>query len=192
MEPIPQAKETAAPTETAAPEQTPTPKEPPASKETAAQKERKARESIVSRLFGFARRKPKPPLGEKGFARTPKSAGPEDGEKSARITVPEQVIQVRTTPMGGADEAVGVIRDGFRELTSLLGNVRQRLEKGQDHAGEVTEQLHDLPDFLRAMPRIHEEQVRALGTLAEKVSQGGAAAQRAAEALGNIPGVLRE
>ncbi|MCZ6573838.1 MAG: hypothetical protein O7C98_11825, partial [Planctomycetota bacterium] len=182
----------------------PTPEAPPT--ETVLETDegpKKRRASIVSRLFGFGRKnkKKRPPLPEKGFARTEKSLDLEaesgddmldEDPESARITVPEQVIRVRTSRVGRKDEAVGAIQDGFRELTSMLSSVNERLERTDGTGSELTERLSDLPDFLRTMPRLQEDQTRALGELADKIAEGTGAAQRAADALTQIPDIVRD
>ncbi|MGQ0615061.1 MAG: hypothetical protein ACT4PV_15110 [Planctomycetaceae bacterium] len=153
------------------------------------------KESIVSRLFGFGRRKKQMAQEasaeagtETGFARTrTEPHTPEEEIEDPRITVPEQVIRIKTSRLKGRDETIGAIGDSFRELSSLLGNIGDRLEKQETRAGDLTDQLKDLPEYLRSLPAVQQEQSRVLGTIAERVAEGNALAARANEALGLIP-----
>jgi len=122
--------------------------------------ETKQKESIVSRLFGFGKKKEEPlPEGaaeETGFART--TDAPQDPD-DARVTIPEQVIRVRGSKK---DEAIGAISDSFRELTKLLGSVSDRLDRQDERSSDLADQLRELPEYLRSLPRLHQEQNEAL------------------------------
>jgi len=122
--------------------------------------EMKQKESIVSRLFGFGKKKEPLPEGaepeETGFART-SEALPETDD--ARVTIPEQVIRVRGNKK---DEAIGAIGDSFRELSKLLGSVGERLDRQDSRTADLADQLRELPEYLRTLPRLHQEQNEAL------------------------------
>ena len=131
-----------------------------------------SKQSIVSRLFGFGRKKgaPEEEAGEAeeaGFART--------DDESDDVHVPEQVIKIRTSPVRKKDEAIHAIGESFRELTSLLGSVSDRLDRQDSRGVDLAEQLKELPDYLQTLPRLHEEQNRALRSLGESVSGAGQA-----------------
>jgi len=179
-----------------------------------------ARESIVSRLFGFGRRKEEPaPEAEEtaapeesGFARTEESFQGDDGS----VTIPEQVIRVKPVRRSGKDEAIGAISDSFRELTSLLGSVSDRLDRSDSRAVDLADQLKELPEYLRSLPRLHQEQnealhdigshlassheaIRAAGQeqalalreLGERVAEGTSAVGGIADALSRLPDELK-
>jgi len=155
------------------------------------------RESLVARLFGFGRRKQKeaqePPPAESGFARTDAALPvPEEDGDEPRITVPEQVIRIRTSRVKGKDEAISAIGDGFRELSSLLSSISERLARQDARAVDLSEQLKDLPEYLRALPRLQEAQNRTLGSIAERVAEGNQLATRAVDAIARLPQVQEE
>ena len=150
------------------------------------------KESIVSRLFGFGKKRkqeaaPKAPV-EGGFARTDASDAI-DGEDPI-ITVPEQVIRVRTSSR--KDEAVTAIGESFRELSTMLSSVNERLDRQDGRAGELTEQLSELPEYLRALPRLQEEQNSALGAVAKAQEGQTRAVEGMSAALERIPDALRD
>jgi len=172
------------------------------------------KESIVSRLFGFGRRRAPeetapaeaaaPAVGgnghgeeESGFARTD---GPAKGGEVAaeidldadepRITVPEQVIRIRGVKR--RDEVVTAIGDSFRELTGLLTSVSDRLDRQDSRTGDLADQLREVPEYLRALPRLHEENNQALRTLGERVGESNEIARAAAHYLARIPEVAEE
>jgi len=128
------------------------------------------KESVVARLFGFTRRRrPEEPTGEPepaeetGFART-------DGEadEDPQVTIPEQVIRIRTPAKRSAkDEAVTAITDSFRELTNLLGSVTERLDRQDTRSTDLADQLTELPEYLRSLPRLQQEQTDALRGIGE-------------------------
>ncbi len=176
--------------------------------------ETKHKESIVSRLFGFGKKKEdEPPVGatpeETGFARTPEAPEPED----TGVTIPEQVIRVRG---GKKEEAIGAISDSFRELTKLLGSVGDRLDRQDSRTADLSDQLRELPEYLRTLPRLHQEQNDALidiGThlashaeaaratgqeqafalrqIGEKLAEGTGAVQGMAELISRLPEEMR-
>ncbi|MHC4933062.1 MAG: hypothetical protein ACYTGV_12820 [Planctomycetota bacterium] len=132
------------------------------------------KESIVSRLFGFGRRRPeeekaKPaPLAEpeeKGFARADEA----DGE--ATVTASEQVIRIRAEAVGRKDEAIQAIGDSFRELTSMLSSVSDRLDRQDSHSASLVDQFQDLPEYLRKLPQLHEQQAEALQAMASSITR---------------------
>ncbi len=167
-------------------------------------------ESIVSRLFGFGKKKD--PVVEHavdatpdvvspengGFART--SDSPESGEATAdaaaaaaleavvgesdsddtRIRIPEQVIRVKPSRVKAAD-AVASINESFQELTSLLGHVGDRLDRQDDRASDLAEQIKDLPEYLRKLPQIAEDQNRALENIGDRLAEGTEITRRMAE-----------
>ncbi len=150
------------------------------------------KESIVSRLFGFGKKRkqepaPRAPV-EGGFARTDVSDAVE-GEDPI-ITVPEQVIRVRTSSR--KDEAVTAIGESFRELSTMLSSVNERLDRQDGRAGELTEQLSELPEYLRALPRLQEEQNSALGAVAKAQEGQTRAVEGMSAALERIPDALRD
>jgi len=171
------------------------------------------KESIVSRLFGFGKKKEPEPVGaspeETGFARTPEAPEPED----TRVTIPEQVIRVRGNKK---EEAIGAISDSFKELTKLLGSVGDRLDRQDSRTADLSDQLRELPEYLRTLPRLHQEQTEALldiGThlathaeaaravgqeqafaircLGEKLAEGTGAVQGMAETISRLPEEIR-
>jgi len=175
--------------------------------------ELKQKESIVSRLFGFGKKKDTEPEGaapeETGFARTEDAPEPED----ARVTIPEQVIRVRGNKK---DEAVGAIADSFKELSKLLGSVGDRLDRQDSRTADLSDQLRELPEYLRSLPRLQQEQndalidigthlashaetARALGQeqafalrqIGEKLAEGTGAVQGMAELVSRLPGEIR-
>ncbi len=175
--------------------------------------ELKQKESIVSRLFGFGKKKEPEPEGaapeETGFART--AEAPEPGDDN--VTIPEQVIRVRGNKK---DEAIGAISDSFHELTKLLGSVGDRLDRQDNRTADLSDQLKELPEYLRTLPRLHQEQNEALldiGThlashadtaravgqeqayalrqLGEKLSEGTGAVQGMAAAMARLPEEIR-
>ena len=173
------------------------------------------KESIVSRLFGFGRRKQAdPPEKEKeqGFARTGATEAVEiEGDEPA-IRVPEQVIRIRTGSVAHRDELVTAIGDSFRELTSMLSSVSERLDRQDTHTANLVDQIQELPEYLRALPKLHEdhnealhgmastlaripeaqeEQARAVHSLTERVAEGTDAVHGVKEVLGRIPEELR-
>lgn len=175
--------------------------------------ELKQKESIVSRLFGFGKKKEEPlPEGaapeETGFARTTEAPEPEQN-----VTIPEQVIRVRGNKK---DEAIGAISDSFKELTRLLGSVGDRLDRQDTRTADLSDQLRELPEYLRTLPRLHQEQNEALldiGThlashaeaarnagleqtyalrqLGEKLAEGTGAVQGMAAAMARLPEEIR-
>jgi len=158
--------------------------------------ELKHKESIVSRLFGFGKKKDPDPVGaapqeETGFART--AEAPEPAEDT-NVTIPEQVIRVR----GGnkKEEAIGAISDSFRELTKLLGSVGDRLDRQDSRTTDLSDQLRELPEYLRTLPRLHQEQNDALidiGThLASQAEAARTIGQEQAFALRQIGEKLAE
>jgi len=174
--------------------------------------ELKQKESIVSRLFGFGKKKEPEPVGaapeETGFARTTEAPEPD-----TNVTIPEQVIRVRGNRK---DEAIGAISDSFKELTRLLGSVGDRLDRQDSRTSDLSDQLRELPEYLRTLPRLHQEQNEALldiGThlathaeaarnagleqtyalrqLGEKLSEGTGAVQGMAAAMARLPEEIR-
>jgi len=165
-----------------------------------------AKESIVSRLFGFGRKKSAeeeeaelrpdlhPPMGARGFAvtdagredgavapdevRLEAQADDDDGADEPRITVPEQVIRIRTGGLRKRDEVVGAIGESFKELTNLLGSVSDRLARQDARAEDLSDQLREIPEYLRQLPELAQEQNRI--------------AREAADALARIPETQRE
>jgi uncharacterized phage infection (PIP) family protein YhgE len=167
----------------------------------------KQKESIVSRLFGFGK-KSEPAPEETGFARAPEAPEPDD----TRVTIPEQVIRVRNKK----DEAIGAISDSFKELTKLLGSVGDRLDRQDSRTGDLADQLRELPEYLRTLPRLHQEQneaildignhlaghaeaaraigqeqVHALRQLGDKLAEGTGAVQGMADAVSRLPEEIR-
>ena len=144
------------------------------------------KESVVSRLFGFGR-KPEPqpqsdselepgaesgppapaqrgePTAEGGFARAD-----QDGDS---VTIPEQVIRVRTGRRT-KDDAISAISDSFRELTGLLGSVSDRLDRQDTRTGDLADQLRELPEYLRTLPQLHQEQNASLRGIGEEIALG--------------------
>lgn len=157
--------------------------------------ELKHKESIVSRLFGFGKKKDPEPEGampeETGFARTAEAPEPAEDQN---VTIPEQVIRVR----GGnkKEEAIGAISDSFRELTKLLGSVGDRLDRQDSRTSDLSDQLRELPEYLRTLPRLHQEQNDALidiGThLASQAETARTIGQEQAFALRQIGEKLAE
>ncbi len=174
--------------------------------------ELKHKESIVSRLFGFGKKKEPEPEGaaheETGFARTAEAPEPD-----TNVTIPEQVIRVRG---GKKEEAIGAISDSFKELTRLLGSVGDRLDRQDSRTADLSDQLRELPEYLRTLPRLHQEQNEALldiGThlashaeaarnagleqtyalrqLGEKLAEGTGAVQGMAEVISRLPEEIR-
>jgi hypothetical protein len=168
----------------------------------------KQKESIVSRLFGFGK-KSEPAPEETGFARAPDAPEPDD----TRVTIPEQVIRVRGNKK---DEAIGAISDSFKELTKLLGSVGDRLDRQDSRTGDLADQLRELPEYLRTLPRLHQEQneaildignhlaghaeaaraigqeqVHALRQLGDKLAEGTSAVQGMADAVSRLPEEIR-
>ena len=143
------------------------------------------KESVVARLFGFGRkRREEAPLPvedeETGFART-EEADEMLAEEEPEVTIPEQVIRVRTPSRRRKDEVVTAIGDSFRELTSLLGSVSERLDRQDSRSSDLADQLKDLPDYLRVLPRLHEEQTHAVQELSQRVAEGADALRRLPE-----------
>ena len=179
------------------------------------------KESVVARLFGFGRKRKEetpPPAEEEetGFARTDE-ADEMLVEEEPEVTIPEQVLRVRTPSRRRKDDVVNAIGDSFRELTGLLGSVSERLDRQDNRSSDLADQLKDLPDYLRTLPRLHEEQThavqelsqrvgestdalkrlpeaqeRAAHTISERVAEDTEAVHGVAEALGRIPDELRE
>ena len=168
------------------------------------------KESIVSRLFGFGKKK-KPetaPEQEAGFARTENAgaaeavadasdrsvsgsaSGTADVADEPSITVPEQVIRIRTSSR--KDEAVNAIGESFRELSSVLASVNERLDRQDGRAVDLTEHLSELPEYLRALPRLQEEQNGALNAVAKAQEGQARAAEGMAQALERIPDAMRD
>jgi len=174
--------------------------------------ELKQKESIVSRLFGFGKKKDPELEGapeETGFARTETAPEPDD----TNVTIPEQVIRVRGNKK---EEAIGAISDSFKELTRLLGSVGDRLDRQDSRTSDLSDQLKELPEYLRTLPRLHQEQNDALldiGThlashaeaartagqeqayalrqLGEKLAEGTGAVQGMADAMARLPEEIR-
>lgn len=149
------------------------------------------KESIVSRLFGFGKKRKQEAAGqetrrqqpaEEGFARI-------DSDEPS-ITVPEQVIRVRTNSR--RDDAVHVIGESFRELSTMLSSVNDRLDRQDDRAGVLTENLSELPEYLRTLPRLQEEQNSALQAVAQAQENQVHAVEGMAAALNRIPDALRD
>ncbi|MHC4137810.1 MAG: hypothetical protein ACYTDU_16990 [Planctomycetota bacterium] len=178
------------------------------------------KESVVARLFGFGRKRkeeiPPPSEEETGFARTDE-ADEILAEEEPEVTIPEQVIRIRNPSRRRKDEVVNAIGDSFRELTHLLGSVSDRLDRQDTRSADLADQLKDLPDYLRVLPRLHEDQTHAVQelsqrvaesadalkrlpevqertahALSERVAEGTEAVHGVAEALGRIPDELRE
>jgi chromosome segregation ATPase len=179
------------------------------------------KESVVARLFGFGRKRKEeilPPAEEEetGFARTD-DADEMLADEEPEVTIPEQVIRVRTPGRRRKDEVVSAIGDSFRELTHLLGSVSDRLDRQDARSADLADQLKDLPEYLRALPRLHEAQTEAVQelssrvaesaealkrlpevqertahTLAERVAEGTEAVHGVVDALARIPDELRE
>jgi chromosome segregation ATPase len=144
---------------------------------------RPGKESVVARLFGFGRkRNPEeevaaPVEEETGFART-EEADEMLTEEEPEVTIPEQVIRVRTPGRRRKDEVITAIGDSFRELTSLLGSVSDRLDRQDARSSDLADQLKDLPEYLRALPRLHEEQTHAVQELSQRVAESADAIKR--------------
>lgn len=162
-----------------------------------------AKESIVSRLFGFGRRPtprpepvapaPGPVEEERGFARTDplvEQAGTDADEPG--ITVPEQVIRIRTGAVHRKDEVVTAISDSFRELTSMLGSISERLDRQDSRAGNLADQIKDLPEYLQAVPRLQEEGNAMLRSLDERLVDGNTIVRGMAQSLARLPEVHEE
>ncbi len=193
-----------------------------------------SKDSVVSRLFGFGRKRPvsdpaevptegqaeptpeaeqsslggdgQPLHDETGFARTsdPKSSeslesgplesgsvqsGTGDADIDApHVTIPEQVIRIRTTPMRKKEDIVDVIGDSFKELTSMLGSVSDRLDRQDGRSADLSEQLTELPEYLRTLPRLHQEQNEALRDQGVAMRDLGV---RVAEGAEKISGALQ-
>jgi len=164
-------------------------------------------ESIVSRLFGFGKKKDPvapeeavdaaPDVGTPesgGFARTSDSPEREESSDAAvleavmgeaddddtRIRIPEQVIRVKPTRVKTSD-AVASINESFQELTSLLSNVGDRLERQDQRAGDLSDQIKDLPEYLRRLPQLAEDQNRALENIGDRLAEGTEITRRMAE-----------
>ncbi|MHC4952757.1 MAG: hypothetical protein ACYTGZ_02620 [Planctomycetota bacterium] len=153
-----------------------------------------AKESIVSRLFGFGRKHTDEPEtaaetaatgpdgrdGERGFARTEESPKPDANAaaEDPKITIPEQVIRIRSGGVRKRDEVIGAIGDSFKELTSLLGSVSDRLDRQDSRSSDLADQLKEMPDYLRQLPELHAEQNEI--------------ARRTVDALTEIPVAQRE
>jgi hypothetical protein len=166
------------------------------------------KESVVARLFGFGKKKDAAPelaQEETGFARAEVPPEPED----ARVTIPEQVIRIRGNKK---EEAIGAISDSFRELTKLLSSVGDRLDRQDNRAVDLADQLRELPEYLRTLPRLHheqnealldignqlanhaeaarvtgQEQIHALRHLGDRLSEGTSAVQGMAAAISQLP-----
>jgi hypothetical protein len=156
-----------------------------------------AKESVVARLFGFGRKSPPPePVPEQGppetgFARTGASGkvssdgaargsnGDAEGRDEDGAAATDQVIRVR--PRRAKDEAVHAISDSFRELTSLLGSVSDRLDRQDSRSGDLAEQLSELPEYLRTLPQLQQEQNDTLRQLGEQVGGVGHQIARSGE-----------
>jgi hypothetical protein len=141
-----------------------------------------AKESVVARLFGFTRKRQAEapeaaaPAEESGFARADGDAREEDEEPS--VTIPEQVIRIRTPAKRSAkDEAVAAITDSFRELTGLLGSVTERLDRQDVRSSDLADQLTELPEYLRTLPRLQEAQNDALRGIGEGVTRSAEVAR---------------
>lgn len=170
-----------------------------------------AKESIVSRLFGFGKKRDEDEALEstsaseskptnsaapddsggfagdsRGFAATDAAYAREgdDEEDEPQITVPEQVIRIRTGSRK-KDEVINAIGDSFQELNKLLGSVSDRLDRQDDRATDLSDQLREIPDYLRQLPELHAEQNQIARQTAE-------IAQQTASSLAMIPEVQRE
>ena len=142
---------------------------------------RKEKQSIVSRLFGFGRKReeePAPDTEPRGFAATEPGGDPGSDDESPSITVPEQVIRIRTGGARKKDEVINAIGDSFQELNRLLGSVSDRLDRQDTRAADLSGQLAELPEYLRQLPELHAEQNRI--------------AQQTAESIALIPELQRE
>ena len=150
-----------------------------------------AKESIVSRLFGFGRKPAEEPEVPVESAAAPTPPGPaeekrgfarvdEDGARDddPTITVPEQVIRIRPGSLRKRDEVIGAIGDSFKELTNLLGSVSDRLDRQDNRTANLSDQLTELPDYLRQLPALQQEQ--------------NGIARRTVDALTEIPVAQRE
>jgi len=159
------------------------------------------KQSVVSRLFGFGRRRPPkeeadpvvppppPRPQEEGFARTDAEPEASDGPE---VTIPEQVIRIRTKPISKRDDVVQAIGESFRELTTMLGSVSERLDRQDSRTSDLTDQLGELPEYLRTLPRLQQEHNEVLRELGDRVAQGAEAVGGVADALRRIPEELRE
>jgi len=146
------------------------------------------KESIVSRLFGFGRKRdPEEAAQEAGFARTDG-----EGDEAPSITVPEQVIRIRTSAVRKKDDVVNAIGDSFRELTSLLGSVSDRLDRQDNRAADLAEQVRELPEYLQTLPRLAEQQNEAIRSLGDHVASGNEIARVVADTLTRLPEVGEE
>jgi len=176
------------------------------------------KESIISRLFGFGRRRAATPqpgdavdappesiaaggatatAPETGFAKTEaaEEAQAAHGEEEAdepRITVPEQVIRIKPGRPKSKDELVGSIRDSFKELTHLLGSVSDRLDRQDSRVGDLTEQLRELPEYLRTLPQLQAEQNRVIAAISERMAEGNDLARRTADSIARLPEAQEE
>ena len=144
------------------------------------------KESVVARLFGFGRKRrteETPPVEgpeETGFARTDAESVDEDPQ----VTIPEQVIRSRTPAKRSAkDEAVSAITDSFRELTGLLGSVTERLDRQDTRATDLADQLTELPEYLRTLPRLQQEQTDALKGIGDVAGARGRWGEEQSKAL---------
>ncbi len=142
------------------------------------------KESIVSRLFGFGKKAKKRQeeratleAEETGFARTD-----DEPEPDPEIRIPEQVIRVKPSKLGRND-AIGAIGESFKELTSLLSNVGDRLKRQDERSADLTDQIKDLPEYLSALPRLHND----LTGLGDRLAEGNEVARQAAESLARLP-----
>ncbi len=160
------------------------------------------KESVVSRLFGFGRKKEEAaasespvasgasPGEESGFARaepdTKVDARIDTSGDEPSVTIPEQVIRIRTQPARRKDEMVQAIGDSFKELTSMLGNVSDRLDRQDGRSVDLTDQLRELPEYLRSLPRLAEEQNEALRGIGKNVADG---TQSMSAALQRLPDI---
>ena len=148
------------------------------------------KESVVSRLFGFGRKAKKKSNGEDvvpeetGFA-IEKDVREEELEDDGRVTIPEQVIRIKTGQHKRKDDTVQAIGDTFTELTRMLGSVSDRLDRQDSRTGDLTAQLSELPEYLRTLPRMQQEQTDALRMIGDRMSEG-------TEALARLPLVQEE
>ncbi len=146
------------------------------------------KESIVSRLFGFGRKRdPEEAATEAGFARTDG-----EGDEAPSITVPEQVIRIRTSAVRKKDDVVNAIGDSFRELTSLLGSVSDRLDRQDNRAADLAEQVRELPEYLQTLPRLAEQQNEAIRSLGDHVASGNQIARAVADTMTRLPEIGEE
>jgi hypothetical protein len=61
---------------------------------------------------------------------------------------------VRASRMARKEEVAAHLKEGFENLSTLLGTINSRLEVQQDRSRDVTENVRDLPDLLR---NIHQQ-----------------------------------